>query len=89
MGDMPTSQALTQINAAIVQSGGLELSDVVAVADVYDALSSKRAYKDAWSEEDVFNELRKGAGKHFDPEVIEAFFSVIDVIRSLGRRYSE
>ena len=62
---------------------------VVAVADVYDALSSKRAYKDAWSEEDVFNELRKGAGKHFDPEVIEAFFSVIDVIRSLGRRYSE
>ena len=62
---------------------------IVAVADVYDALSSKRAYKDAWSEEDVFNELRKGAGKHFDPEVIEAFFSVIDVIRSLGRRYSE
>ena len=61
---------------------------VVAVADVYDALSSKRAYKDAWTEEDVFNELRKGAGKHFDPEIIEAFFSILDVIRSVTQRYA-
>lgn len=61
---------------------------VVAVADVYDALSSKRAYKDAWTEEDVFNELRKGAGKHFDPDIIEAFFSILDVIRSVGQRYA-
>ncbi len=61
---------------------------VVAVADVYDALSSKRAYKDAWTEDDVFNELRKGSGKHFDPEVVDAFFSILDVIRSVGQRYS-
>lgn len=61
---------------------------VVAVADVYDALSSKRAYKDAWTEEDVFNELRKGAGKHFDPDIIEAFFSILDVIRSVTQRYA-
>ena len=62
---------------------------IVAVADVYDALSSKRAYKDAWSEEDVLNELKKGSGKHFDPEMIEAFLSSLDMIRSIAQRYSE
>lgn len=62
---------------------------IVAVADVYDALSSKRTYKDAWSEKDVLNELKKGIGKHFDPEMIEAFLSSLDVIRSIAQRYSE
>jgi len=62
---------------------------IVAVADVYDALSSKRAYKDAWDEKDVLNELKKGSGKHFDPEIIEAFLSCLDVIRSIGERYAE
>ncbi len=62
---------------------------IVAVADVYDALSSKRAYKDAWNEDDVVKELKKGAGKHFDPEIIEAFLSSLDMIRSIGQRYSD
>ncbi len=62
---------------------------VVAVADVYDALSSKRAYKDAWSEDDVLDELQKGSGKQFDPEMIEAFLSSLDMIRAIGRRYAE
>ena len=62
---------------------------IVAVADVYDALSSKRAYKDAWDEKDVLNELRKGAGKHFDPEMIDAFLACLDMIRSIGERYAE
>ncbi|PID56522.1 phosphohydrolase [candidate division KSB3 bacterium] len=62
---------------------------IVAVADVYDALSSKRSYKDAWTEEHVLNELKKGSGKHFDPEIVKAFFSCLDVIRSIGERYAE
>ena len=62
---------------------------VVAVADVYDALSSKRAYKDAWGEEEVLNEIQKGAGKHFDPEIIDAFFSSLDMIRAIAQRYRE
>lgn len=62
---------------------------IVAVADVYDALSSKRAYKDAWEEEDVLNELKKGSGKHFDPEIIVAFLSCLDMIRAIGARYTE
>lgn len=61
---------------------------VVAVADVYDALSNKRAYKDAWEEEDVIHELQKGAGKHFDPEVVEALLSSIEMLRSIAQRYA-
>ena len=62
---------------------------IVAVADVYDALSTKRAYKDAWKEEEVLNEIKKGAGKHFDPEIVDAFFSSLDIIHSITQRYSE
>lgn len=61
---------------------------VVAVADVYDALSNKRAYKDAWKEEDVIQELQKGAGKHFDPDMVEALLSSLDVLRSIAQRYT-
>ncbi|PIE35098.1 phosphohydrolase [candidate division KSB3 bacterium] len=62
---------------------------IVAVADVYDALSSKRAYKDAWTEDDVLRELKKGSGQQFDPEIIKAFFSSLDMIRSIAQRYSD
>ncbi len=62
---------------------------IVAIADVYDALSSKRAYKDAWQEEDVLNELKKGSAKHFDPEVLDAFLACLDMIRAIGKRYAE
>lgn len=61
---------------------------IVAVADVYDALSTKRAYKDAWKEEDVIHEIQKGAGKHFDPEMVEALLSTLDMLRSIAQRYT-
>ena len=61
---------------------------IVAVADVYDALSTKRAYKDAWKEEDVIHELEKGAGKHFDPDMVEALLSSLDMLRSIAERYT-
>jgi response regulator RpfG family c-di-GMP phosphodiesterase len=41
----------------------------VAVADVFDALSSKRAYKDAWPRERIAELFRGEAGRHFDPEL--------------------
>lgn len=62
---------------------------LVAIADVYDALSSRRAYKEAWDEGRVLDTLRQDAGTHFDPEMIEAFFSVLEGIRSLSARYPE
>ena len=47
---------------------------IVAVADVFDALSSKRPYKDPFPREMCFDILRKGQGTQFDPAVIDAFF---------------
>ncbi len=45
---------------------------IVAVADVFDALTSKRPYKRAWSFEEGLAALRKDAGAHFDPEIVDA-----------------
>ncbi|HED11735.1 MAG TPA: HD domain-containing protein [Caldithrix abyssi] len=62
---------------------------IVAIADVYDALSCKRVYKEAWSEEDVLEALKSGAGSQFDPELIEVFMEIVDVIRSIQARYPD
>ena len=60
---------------------------IVAIADVYDALRSKRVYKSAWKEEDVLNEIKKMRGKKFDPELTDAFFEVLPNIQSIASRY--
>jgi len=44
---------------------------IVALVDVLDALNSKRVYKDAWREEDIFNHLMQEKGKHFDPYLVD------------------
>ncbi|MFO7809796.1 MAG: HD domain-containing protein [Candidatus Delongbacteria bacterium] len=62
---------------------------IVALADVYDALSCKRVYKEAWKEDDVLDEIKKLSGSKFDPEVVEAFFKCLPVIRSAARRYPD
>jgi HD-GYP domain-containing protein (c-di-GMP phosphodiesterase class II) len=62
---------------------------VVALADVYDALSSKRAYKEPWPEKEVLAEIEKERGKKFDPEVVDAFKESLDVIRSIAARYPD
>jgi putative two-component system response regulator len=49
---------------------------LMAVADVYDALISKRVYKPAFTKEDAVEIIRKGAGQHFDPEVVDAFLAI-------------
>jgi len=62
---------------------------IVAIADVYDALASKRAYKDAWDESDILKTMEDGAGKQFDPELIRVFLSSVDVMRSIQQRYPD
>lgn len=51
---------------------------LMAVADVYDALISKRVYKDAFPREEAEKIILEGAGKHFDPEIIRAFVELRD-----------
>lgn len=62
---------------------------IVAIADVFDALISKRVYKDAFEEEKVLKILREESGEHFDPELIDAFFSIYDVITAIRNKYSD
>jgi len=61
---------------------------IVALADVYDALISKRAYKEAWREEKALAYVRDQAGKQFDPELVLLFLRIRDTIRAIHRRFS-
>ncbi len=61
----------------------------MSVADVYDALSSKRVYKEPFEESKVLDIISQESGKSFDPEVVDAFFFAIDVIRSVASRYPD
>lgn len=62
---------------------------IVALADVYDALTSERVYKDGWPEEKVLRHIQSQKGKHFDPELVDIFFSIYDVIRAIKSKYNE
>ncbi|MCU0847080.1 MAG: HD domain-containing protein [Spirochaetes bacterium] len=62
---------------------------IVAVADVFDALSSQRVYKESWKEEDVLKEMKIMSGKKFDPELVDVFFDSLDIIRSISSRYPD
>ncbi|OPX40408.1 MAG: phosphohydrolase [Deltaproteobacteria bacterium] len=62
---------------------------IVAVADVYDALCSRRAYKEPWHQDRALEAMHQGAGSHFDPAVMSAFFSTLDVLASITERYPE
>jgi HD-GYP domain-containing protein (c-di-GMP phosphodiesterase class II) len=60
---------------------------IVSVADVFDALRSRRVYKDAYSEEETLQIIRDDRGKKFDPDVVDAFFACHDVLVAIGERY--
>ncbi len=65
------------------------LGRIVALADVYDALSCRRAYKEAWVEADVLKEIQDCAGSKFDPELIEIFFEILPNIKQIAERYPD
>ena len=62
---------------------------MVAIADVYDALSSKRVYKKAWTQENVIAEIKAQRGKQFDPELVDIFISMIDTIKKIAKNYPD
>ncbi len=65
------------------------MARIVALADVYDALTSERAYKECWPEEKVLRHIQSQKGKHFDPELVDIFCSIYDVIRAIKSKYNE
>jgi HD-GYP domain-containing protein (c-di-GMP phosphodiesterase class II) len=62
---------------------------IVALADVYDALCSKRVYKEPWSEEQVLQEIRNLSGIKFDPELVDVFFEILPNIKQIQSLYPE
>ena len=62
---------------------------IVAVADVFDALSHKRCYKESWSMDDSFEEIQNSAGSHFDPEVVYAFMQIKDRICAIQMAFPD
>lgn len=61
---------------------------IVALADVFDALTSPRCYKPAFPVEKALGIIRESSGKHFDPRVVEAFFSALDRILEVKSSYA-
>jgi len=62
---------------------------IVALADVYDALISRRAYKEPFPEEQSLQIIQEESGRHFDPQVVEAFLSIYEVIVAIREKYQE
>lgn len=62
---------------------------VVALADVFDALTSKRPYKPAWPVERAVALIREQAGRHFDPELTRLFLSVLPAVLEISNEYAE
>lgn len=62
---------------------------IVAIADVYDALSNRRCYKEAWDATAVVDELKKDSGTAFDPELMEVFLDSIDTIRQISTQFPD
>ena len=62
---------------------------IVAICDVFDALTSVRPYKPAWPLESALNYLKTQAGKHFDPQLIELFFAILPQIQAIRETYRD
>ena len=60
---------------------------ITAVADVFDALASKRCYKEAWNMTEVFDYMQESSGTQFDPKLIEALMKIKDDVLSLYEQY--
>jgi len=62
---------------------------IVALADVFDALTSKRPYKEAWSIEKTLNLIEEESGKHFDPSVVRVFIDNLDGVLKIKESYKD
>jgi putative two-component system response regulator len=62
---------------------------IVAVADVYDALRSERPYKRPYTVEETLGHLSHGRGSHFGPEVYDAFAEIADEFEAIRQKFAE
>lgn len=62
---------------------------IIAIADVFDALTSERPYKKEWPVEDAVALLQRESGKHFDPELVELFIARLPEVLAIKQQYAE
>lgn len=62
---------------------------IVTLADVFDALTTERPYKKAWSVEEAVEHIRKGAGEHFDPNLVPVFLDRMPQLLQIRERWAE
>ena len=62
---------------------------IVALADVFDALTSERPYKKPWPVEEAVAYIREQSGRHFEPRIVEHFLVALPEIRVIGERFAE
>jgi len=62
---------------------------IVTVCDVFDALTSDRPYKKAWSVEDTVKEMKSQSGKLFDAKVLSAFMALLPEMVEISQRFSD
>lgn len=62
---------------------------ITAIADVFDALTSVRPYKKAWSVEDAVQLIRDEKGRHFDPQLVDHFLSILPQILEVKEQFAE
>ncbi len=62
---------------------------ITAIADVFDALGSDRCYKNAWSDEEIFQYFKEEKGKHFDPKLVDLFFDHLEQFLKIREMYQD
>ena len=62
---------------------------LMAIADVYDALISKRVYKEAYSHDKAVEIVRQSAGTHLDPDIVEAFLALQNEFQQIAKHYQD
>ncbi len=62
---------------------------ITAICDVFDALTSERPYKKAWTIEETIEHMKKESGKHFDPELIPLFIDILPEVLKIKDQFSE
>ena len=67
----------------------LECARVVAVADVFDALTTSRPYKEPWPIEKAVDLLNEEKGKHFDPELVDHFLDNLDEVKEIFNNFAD
>jgi putative two-component system response regulator len=61
---------------------------ITALADVFDALTSDRPYKKAWTMDESLDQIKSDSGTHFDPKVVDAFLTVLPEVNKIKAHYS-